>query len=86
MTRAALNSGEAEEHCRQLIGRHPDFAIGSVTLADGWLREAYRGQPDRAKVQHAIDLLQQALAHSVKDATEFDLPSRLEHARELLSK
>jgi hypothetical protein len=76
---------EAEDHCRRLVMQNPDSAIGYVTLADGWLREAYRGKAAREKTEQAVRLLEQAIARPVKDASHFDLPARLKDARALLS-
>jgi hypothetical protein len=77
---------EAEDHCQQLVRQYPDSAIGYVTLADGWLRDAGRGEADVEKIQRAVRLLEKALTRPVKDASDFDLSARLQDARELLSK
>ena len=75
---------EAEESCQQLIRDHPERAMGYVTLSDRLLGRRSKAAPDRAKVQRAIDLLEQALAYPVEDAEDFDVASRLATARGLL--
>jgi tetratricopeptide (TPR) repeat protein len=76
---------EAEQQCQRLIREHPDRAIGYVSLADGLLRDSFKGAHDPARIQRAIRILEQALAVPVEDAADFDLPSRLAEARRLLS-
>lgn len=48
--------------------QEPDSAIGYVTLADGWMRDAYRRKAAKEKIEPAVQLLEQALARQVKDA------------------
>lgn len=75
---------EAEQCCRQIIQEHPECAIGYVTLADGWLRDSWRGAPDPDRINQAIALLEQALAYPVIDAESFNLSKRLTDTRALL--
>jgi hypothetical protein len=75
---------DAEEHCQQLIRDFPEKAIGYGALADGLLRDSVHVVQDRAKVERAIHILQQAIAYPVEDANDFDVPLRLTKARKLL--
>jgi hypothetical protein len=75
---------EAEQCCRQTIQEHPARAVGYITLADGWLRDSFRGAPDPDRINRAIALLEQALAYPVTDAKDYDLSERLADTRALL--
>ena len=75
---------EGEKCCEQLMRDHPDRAIGYVVLSEELLDKRPAKTPNTSSVQRGITLLEQALAHPVKDAEEFDLADRLAQARKLL--
>ena len=77
---------EAEQCCRSLIQDHPDRAMGYVTLSDGLLWNSFRDTVEQSKIQKAIKVLEQALAIPVTGASDFDISSRLDDAKKLLSK
>jgi hypothetical protein len=76
---------EGEQLCQQLIRTHPDRAVGYVIWSDELLRRFRKGLATQADLQRGIQLLEQALAYPVKDADNFDVPTRLADGRELLS-
>ncbi len=76
---------EGEACCEKLVRDHPDRAIGYAVFSDGLLGSPSRKTPPHpAAIQRAIAVLEQALAHPVTDAEDFDLSNRLAEAREFL--
>jgi hypothetical protein len=70
---------EGDRILRELIATRPDEAGAYVTLA-----HALGHSADRADLERAIGLLEEAAARPVKDAESWDLPAQIEHLRELL--
>ena len=75
---------EGERRLRMLMAEYPDRAIGYVTLSDALGFETDRG-PSVEGRQRAADLLEQALAHPVVDAADFDVELRLRELRAMIA-
>ncbi len=65
----------AEEICRRLIGDHPEEAGGYCTLADVYLGA------EPPKLSRALDILNEAVEHPVKDPEGWSLTRRVEQVR-----
>jgi hypothetical protein len=77
----AGENAESEHVLLELIRDHPDRAAGYVRLADCF---GYGPTPDSEPIdrERALELLEQALARPVTDATDYDLEMRLAELRE----